>query len=182
MSILVIYESMFGNTHTIAEEIAHGMRCASMVSVAVVPVDHPAAAQVEGADLLVVGGPTHAHGLSWPRTRVAAAAEAARPDAEVTLDADAEGAGLRTWFHDLDRTIGTPAAAFDTRFAGPSIVTGSAAHAISRRLRNHGFTEIAPCESFLVDKHNQLLDGELQRAHEWGASLARALHSRAAAR
>jgi hypothetical protein len=182
MAILVIYESMFGNTHTVAEEIASGMRGASTTAVAVVPVDHPAAAQVEDVDLVVVGGPTHVHGMSWPRTRVAAVAEASRPDAEVTLDADAEGLGLRTWFHDLTRTAGTPAAAFDTRLAGPSIVTGSAAHGISRRLRSHGFTEIGAPQSFLVDKHNHLLDGELPRAREWGASLVRALQARASAR
>ena len=41
-----------------------------------------------------------------------------------------------------------------------------------RRLRKSGGDELAPAESFLVDKHQELEPGELDRARDWGATLA----------
>ncbi|WP_411733795.1 flavodoxin family protein [Paeniglutamicibacter sp.] len=51
----VVYESMYGNTHRIAQAIAEGLATATdVVSVyAVGRID------LRGLDLLVVGGPTH---------------------------------------------------------------------------------------------------------------------------
>ena len=69
MKAVVIYESMYGNTHLIANAIAEGLRNHGQVTV--VPVDEADAALVETADLLVVGGPTHAHGMSRANTRKA---------------------------------------------------------------------------------------------------------------
>ncbi len=63
-------------------------------------------------------------------------------------------------------------AAFDTRVDMPRIFTGSAATAISTRLRKRGLRELVRPESFLVDKDSRLLAGELERAHAWGAALA----------
>jgi menaquinone-dependent protoporphyrinogen IX oxidase len=67
MRALVVYESMYGNTHRIAEAIARGLRPAyavRVVSVAGARYEH-----VGRYDLIVVGGPTHAHGMSRPDTR-----------------------------------------------------------------------------------------------------------------
>lgn len=63
----MIYESMFGNTAAVAEAIAPGLREYAEVEV----VNVLAAAEVCGPtlNLLVVGGPTHAFGLSRPQTR-----------------------------------------------------------------------------------------------------------------
>jgi hypothetical protein len=83
----------------------------------------------------------------------------------------AEAAGLRTWFHGLGQVHGTPAAAFDTRFDGPAEFTGRASKGIGRRLRHHGFSEVAEPESFLVDKDNHLLAGESDRARRWADGL-----------
>ena len=64
-----------------------------------------------------------------------------------------------------------PAAAFDTRVDGPELITGQASGGIARELSHHGFTLVAKHESFLVDRHNELVAGEADRAIRWGASL-----------
>ena len=70
MQAVVVYESMYGNTHLIADAIGAGLRTAFDVSV--IPVSHASAAVLNGADLVVVGGPTHVHGMSRASTRKAA--------------------------------------------------------------------------------------------------------------
>ena len=71
MRAVVVYESMFGNTHVIADHVAEGL--SGRFDVAVVPVGDATDATLLDADLLVVGGPTHVHGMSSRRSRQAAA-------------------------------------------------------------------------------------------------------------
>src|SRR5438874_4932720 len=110
MRAVVIYDSMYGNTHVVAQAIAKGL--GATVEVVVVPVDEAKSELLDGADLVVVGGPTHAHGMSRRSTRQAAVAAAHKPGSDLAIDPDAEGPGLREWFATLDR-IGGRAAAFD---------------------------------------------------------------------
>ena len=168
MRALVVYESMYGNTHAVASNIADGLRATHEVTL--VPVAGATANLVAGADLLVVGGPTHMHGLSSATTRRMAAQAAAKQDSGLSLDPDAAGPGV----HDLLKGIGTGsalAAAFDTRVAGVSAFTGRASRGISRLLKRHGYRLIAAPESFLVGAQSVLLDGEASRARRWGAAL-----------
>lgn len=170
MSVLVVYESMYGNTHEIAEAIAAGLSSIGDVKVMSVAEAKPESAV--DADLLVIGGPTHVHGLSRKTSRLAAADVAASDDA-VDLEPDAEGDGLRDWFHRVPRANGTPGAAFDTRIDKPMVLTGSAAKGIAKQLRRHHFNELVPPESFLVDEsEGPLKDGEVDRARAWGVELA----------
>ena len=171
MRALVVYESMYGNTHLVAESIARGLRAGGEAEA--VPVAQATPEAVAAADLLVVGGPTHVHGMTTERTRQAAHEAAEKPDAGLEMDPDAEGPGLREWFDALELSAGRPAAAFDTRMHGPAMVTGRASHAIEKRLEHHGFEVIADAESFLVDTHNHLIPGEAGRAVEWGRMLSR---------
>jgi hypothetical protein len=173
MKAVVVYESMYGNTHLIADAIATGLRTDAGADVVVVPVDEAHADVLAGADLVVVGGPTHAHGLSRESTRKAAVDAARKPDSDLTVDPDAEGPGLREWFDALDR-LATKAAAFDTRVKGPATLTGRASKGIAKRLRDHDCTLIVEPESFLVTKENHLLDDEATHACDWGARLAAA--------
>src|SRR5215213_5589941 len=169
MSVLVVYESMYGNTHTIAERIGDGLR-QSGAAVSVLPVGAADGALVAAADLLVVGGPTHVHGVSRSTTR-RNAVETAKNDSSLAVDPDAEGPGLRDWLPTLrPGECRTAAAAFDTRVAGPAPLTGRASKGIARRLRQQGYRLVVAPESFLVDKHNRLLDDEADRAHRWGAA------------
>ena len=67
MRALVVYESMYGNTHEIARNIADGLR--TNYEVTLVPVAEATTDLVAGADLLVAGAPTHMHGLPSVATR-----------------------------------------------------------------------------------------------------------------
>ena len=168
MRALVVYESMFGNTREVAEHIGTGL--AQRCDVVVVPVAEATAAQVVGADLVVVGGPTHVHGMSTARSRQAAGEQAAK-DEELELDDAAGGPGVREWLGEVGTVDGIRAAAFDTRVDGPAVLTGRASKAIARLLERHGFDVVADPTSFLVDRHNHLLPGESERAATWGVLL-----------
>jgi hypothetical protein len=173
MRAVVIYESMYGNTHEIADTIGSGLRTAGW-QVSIVPVAAAGSAVLTAADLVIVGGPTHAHGMTRPGTREGAAEAARKPGSGLTLEADALGAGLRDWLDSLGH-YQVRAAAFDTRIAGPSLLTGRASKGIARALRHHGFEVLAEPESFLVSRENHILPGERERARQWGADLAAAM-------
>ena len=139
MKAVIVYESMYGNTHHVASAISVGL--ASSADVVVVPVHEAVPELIESADLLVVGGPTHVHGMSSGKTRAAAAEAAAKPGSDLELEPDSEGPGLRDWFAGLDR-IDARAAAFDTRMSGPPALTGRASKGITHKLRHHGATVV----------------------------------------
>jgi len=174
MRAVVVYESMYGNTHQVADAIGAGLTPAFEVSV--VPVSRASAAVLDGADLVVVGGPTHMHGMSRASTRRAAAEAAAKPGSGLTMEPGADGPGLREWFAALGRyPVTVKAAAFDTRVHGPAALTGQASKALSRELREHGFLVIAKPESFLVTGQARLEPHETDLAHAWAAKLAQIL-------
>ena len=169
MRAVVVYESMFGNTHEVAEQIAEGLRIAAEVEVLAVG---DAIGRILGdVDLLVVGGPTHAHGMSRHATR-SGAADQADQDVGLTLEAGADGPGVREWLHGMPADHGTAAAAFDTRLDAPAAFTGRASKGIARQLHKHGFRTVTDPESFLVDKEHRLIEGEASRARVWGGELA----------
>lgn len=98
MKALVAFESIYGNTRAVAEAIAEGLE--PLGAVEVLSVDDAGDGAVEGADLLVVGGPTHMHGLSVSLSRIAARGIARRlrrrgyelvADSESFLVEDSEG-------------------------------------------------------------------------------------------
>ena len=167
MRAIVVYESMFGSTHHIAEAIADGL--GRSVAVQTVPV---AQAELDDVELVVVGGPTDAWSMSRPSTRRGAPLHASDPRNHLVLEPGADsGTGVREWLASLGQVHGK-AAAFDTRISSPLILTGRASKGIGRQLRRHGLTVVAPPESFLVDKHSHLLEGEIDRARAWGVRLA----------
>jgi hypothetical protein len=168
MKALVIYESMYGNTHHIANAIADGMR--SHGEVTVVPVDEVSPELVQAADVIVVGGPTHVHGMSRATTRKTAVEAADKAGSFRVVEGEADGLGLREWFASLSR-LDKRAAAFDTRVDLPAALTGRASKGIARELRHHGATMIAEPESFFVTKSDHLVAGEQARAHAWGEQL-----------
>jgi Flavodoxin domain len=169
MSAIVVYESIYGNTRAIAEAIAEGLGGAPVIPVS--QVDD----QRGTVDLLVVGGPTHMHGLATNHSR-RLAAEAAREDGSVHVESTAtDEPGLRSWLRDLAPSAAPRAAAYDTRLDKSPWVTGVAARGIARRLRQRGI-EVIATESFLVeDSEGPLVEGELDRARAWGAKLAPSL-------
>lgn len=170
--IVIVFESMFGSTRRIAEAIAEGIR--PTAPVAVVPIaavgDFP-----DETDLLIVGGPTHAHSMSRPESRADAVTWTANEQLDLTLDEAWNDTGIREWLKG-DPPNAHQFAAFDTRVDMPRIFTGSAAVAIDKRLAKLGAHRLSEPHSFLVDRNSKLEPGELERAQAWGAELAARLH------
>jgi hypothetical protein len=169
MRVVIVYESMYGNTHVVADAIGAGLEPAA--DVIVVPVSKANPELLNDAALVVVGGPTHVHGMSRATTRKGAAEAAQKPDSGLALEPGALGPGLRDWLGTLGR-CSAKAAAFDTRATGPAALTGRASKGIARELRRHDFDMAAEPESFIVTKDNHLIVGETARARAWGAQLA----------
>jgi len=173
MRITVIFESMFGTTRSVADAIAEGLAPFGTITVANVN-DAGSSDAASTADTLVVGGPTHVHGMSRPASREEARAWADDPAKHVTLDPTAPGTGVREWMETLG-AVPPQIAAFDTRIDIAQILSGRASTHIEHTLTKRGATALVPAESFLVSKQNVLEPDELTRARAWGASVGAAL-------
>ena len=161
---------MYGNTHLVADAVADGLRSVDGVDAEVVAVAQASADVLTGADMVVVGGPTHVHGMSRPSTRHAAAEDAQKADRDLELEPDAEGEGLREWFDSVG-PLPPLTAAFDTRLDAPVVITGRASKGIAKRLRRHGSEVLDEPRSFLVTKDNHLEEHEVEEARSWGRRL-----------
>ena len=171
MKIVVVYESMFGNTQLIAEAIAKGLVGAGIVTLG--SVDDLAPDVVRDADLIIAGGPTHAHGMARTSTRFP---KVDNPKYQPSLPGEEV---LRNW---IDRAPmgAAECAAFDTRFDKPAWLTGSAAKKIAKKMAAKGYTVVA-IKSFFVDgSDGPLADGECERATAWARELVGAAASRLA--
>jgi hypothetical protein len=170
MKSLVVYESWFGNTQRVAEKIAAALAPESEVEVVSVDDALPSLIHV---DLVVLGAPTHVHGLSSARSRKGAIDQRG--------DAGEPGIGARGWIDGLPPRGGTRVAVFDTRAHKPELLVGSAAHGMARRLRRRGYRLVGEPESFFVEgTQGPLEEAELERAWEWGRALANEIMSPAA--
>ena len=171
MRIVIVYESIFGNTHRIAVAVEQGVRHAATTSL--ISVSEPAVAALSSADVLVLGGPTHAFSMSTPASRREAVSWAHDPNRHLSLDSAEPISGIREW---LDNDVALPPlfATFDTRVASMRHLPGSAARAADKELRSRRLKRLAPPTSFYVSSHNDLLPDEEERARSWGEQLARA--------
>ena len=152
---LVIVESYFGATRTVAEAVAAGLTDAG-VRARVLDVD-----QAPDLDLLILGAPTHNRGLPTTSTRATARKRGAATPAR----------GVREWLATASIPASPRVAAFDTVTA-KNWLAGSAAKAIAKTLRRAGWNESA-VTSFLVSSDRGLLaDGEETAARAWGCELA----------
>lgn len=142
MNALVVYFSKFGNTRMVAEAIAQALEPAG--SVRVLNLDQLTVSDMEEADLVVMGSPTHRMNLP----------EAVRPV-----------------FERLPKRIlrGTPVAAFDTSYKMSAFLARfTAAKRLAKKLRKLGGKRIVPPETFhVVEREGPLYEGEIERAREW---------------
>jgi flavodoxin len=147
MNALVVYNSKFGNTEHIARAI--GSTLAAHGTTDVRPIGETGKIPAE-TDLLVIGGPTHAHGMDE---------------------------AMKTFLATLPATAVTdlPVAAFDTRLKWPMFLSGSAARGITKHLGRLGGQVLVEPGSFLVaGGEGPLVDGEIERAVSWAEGLAEA--------
>ena len=163
MKVLVVYESLWGNTAAIARAIAEGIGPQAQV----LATGEATREALAGADLIVAGAPLHAFGLPREGRRksiVTAPGKAPEPDFSNPT--------LHSWLEALPPGQGR-VAAFETRFKGSP---GGATGGILRRLERKGYHRIAKGQRFLIKgTYGPLREGEIERAQQWGAELAKAL-------
>lgn len=148
MNALVVYDSQFGNTEKVALAIADALRAFGQARAVHADPAHPV--ELNGLDLLVVGGPTQNMGAT---------------------------SGIRSIIEKLSpaQLRAVSVACFDTRYRQSQLFTGSAAAAMVKILQKRGVTPVAPAESFFVSrKAGPLVDGELDRAAAWARTLGQA--------
>ena len=174
MKVMIVFESMYGNTRRIAEAIGSGFDRSGR--------GHGRARRRRGPRLASV--PICSSSVDRPTSTVSPPRPAGAPrstppgqDPTLALDPTACGAHLREWLNALPHAQGR-AAAFDTRLDAPVLLTGHASATIARRLKRRGYHLIVDPESFLVDHESTLIDGELERARRWGEALSAEMHSR----
>lgn len=160
MRMLVVYDSLYGNTEKIAMAIAEGINGANEVeTVHVKKVDYEA---LGGVDLFIIGTPTHGGRPT--------------PDIQAFVDRISRE-GLK------NASFST----FDTRFsakdssAGMRLLMrmiGYAADKVAKKFENEHCHLISPAEGFfVVGKEGPLKEGELERAIKWGKTLGSRLLS-----
>ena len=151
MKVLIVYDSVFGNTEQIAQAISDSL--GSGESVVALRVSEIKPEHLTGLGLLIVGSPTRGF----------------RPTKAITNFLK------RIYTNGLN---GVRVAAFDTRISLSSIDSsvlrfivktgGYAAKSIANRLKKKGGDLIMPPEGFLVTgEEGPLKDGELERAADW---------------
>lgn len=144
MKTLVVYDSLYGNTRTIAQSIGDAIPG----EVAVMHVGDVTASGLGAYDLLIVGAPTHGAKPS--------------PDMQEFLD-QIQAPALE----------GVKVAGFDTRMTNRLITLfGTAAPKIAKALKAKGGTPAGSAEGFYVTGgEGPLKDGEVERAAAWAQGL-----------
>ena len=160
MSVLIIVESLFGNTLAVARAVAAGLTGrgadVTVLRCGEAPTHIPAE-----VSLLVAGAPTHNFHLPNRASRTQAAGRGA---------AQADVVGLAEWIGTATPRPDLRVVTFDTTTGGA--FAGSAARTAAKLLRRRGFSAPEQGPGFIVTSTpGPLRDGEEERAHVWGAGL-----------
>lgn len=155
MKVLIVYDSVYGNTQKIAEAMIEGI--GSERNPIITKVKDATIADLEGVDLLIVGGPTHGGNFTEPVKNFFASISAN---------------GLK----------GIKAAAFDTSFTLDSQgafvrflmkTLGYAAPKIAKKLGSKGADVLTSEIFYVVDTEGPLKEGEIERASAWAVALVK---------
>jgi flavodoxin len=173
MRALVVYESMFGNTHEIAEAVAEGL--SRHLPVELREVNALPQPRIDDQMLVVVGGPTHGFSLSRASTRADAIRQGASHGSQPS--------GLREWLARLPNGSSDQYfAVFDTRVDRVRRLPGSAAKKAARILERLGYTVVGRQSFYVADTPGPLLPDELGRAGRWGSEVGADVIARTASR
>ena len=166
MKAVVVYESLWGNTAAVARAIAEGIGpTAQALSTAEATKEI-----VAGAGLIVAGSPLFAFQLPTDKIRETIRSKAAT----FPKPPDLSHPTLRSWLETVPAGQGR-AAAFETRIWWS---LGGATGAILKALKKAGYAPLARGKRFKVTgMYGPLKAGEIERAHKWGARLARDLQA-----
>jgi hypothetical protein len=166
MSAVVVYESHWGNTAAIAREIAAGLGPEARA----LATDEASDDAITDAELIVAGAPVIAFSLPSDKMLESLGDESRRAPSPPDLTHPS----MRSWLAGLPHGHGH-SVAFET---GVRWSPGGATGAIDRGLEGAGYRSVAKSRRFVVKgMYGPLRDGELERARQWGAELARALET-----
>lgn len=164
MKVVVVYESLWGNTAAVGNAIAAGLGAGARA----LATDEAGDAEIAQADLIVGGAPVFGFSLPTEAMR-----ESIRTNPGSPTPPDLSHPSLRSWLEALPEGSARYAA-FETRVRGP-FPGGSVKH-IAKGFEARGYTAISKANPFYVSgKFGPLAPGELDRARAWGEELARAL-------
>jgi hypothetical protein len=168
MRALIVFESMFGNSEVVARAVGEGLAAGGCTEVDLTRVDRAPTQVPDGVDLVLVGGPTHAFGM----TRQSSREEAVRQGAP----ASGTQRGIREWVDLVHASPSVRFATFDTRMDRVRRLPGSAAHQASRHLRRRGFRLASgPTSYYVSSTTGPLGEDETGKARRWGEAVARNL-------
>ncbi|MBU4557283.1 MAG: flavodoxin-like domain-containing protein [Actinobacteria bacterium] len=163
MNAVVVYESYWGNTASIASAIAEGLGGGAQAITTDLASDQVLAL----AQLIVVGAPLLGFTLPTDTMRKTLPGKMDAPSR-----ADVDHPSMRAWLAAMPAGSGR-FASFETRLKRSP---GAATKRIEKGLEAAGRTRLLERERFLVGgTYGPLLDGELERARQWGAALAEAM-------
>ncbi|MDA3936971.1 MAG: flavodoxin [Actinomycetota bacterium] len=161
MKAVVVYESVWGNTATIARAIAEGIGNDTRA----LNTSEATPQALAGVDLVVGGAPLMAFTLPTESSRKQIGADPKHRDNPPNLS----NPSMRAWLKALGAGSGH-GAGFETGF---NWSPGSAAKRLAKGLSSAGYKTAMPHERFLVTgTYGPLRDGEIERAREWGATIA----------
>jgi hypothetical protein len=168
---VVVYQSLWGSTATVAQAIAKGLGKGAVA----LSTTEATPGTLKGVDLIVVGSPIHGFNLPTKESLKSSHERAIRKGDPVP---DVSQVLMRDWLQDFPAGIDAATAAFDTRVSGPLGRGGSSR--ILKKLHRAGLRPIAEPQGFKVAmrttesiKTGALLEGEVERAEEWGKELAK---------
>ncbi len=169
MKAVVVYQSLWGSSAAVARAIAAGLGKGATA----LDTNAADASAIAGAGLVVAGCPVHAFGLPSSDSVKQAVA---RPVGKDAVPADASHKLMRDWLDGLSGGDGL-AAAFDTRVKG--VFGHGGASKVMAGLVKAGYRQVVKPEGFYVvmrpvavTEAGILLDGEVERASEWGKRLS----------
>lgn len=153
MKILILYDSLFGNTEKIAYAIGETTKVYHETSI--VKADQNTRSDLRDVQLLIIGSPTHGGQFTEP---------------------------IKKFIDSLpkDSLIDLKVATFDTSFPTTNMgffmnklakIFGNAAPRIAKKLAKKGATIIDTKIFYVLGKEGPLKEGEIERAKNWGEEL-----------
>ena len=149
MKVLVIYDSLYGNTEKIANVI--GEKFSSYHNTKVIKVNNTNTHDIENVDLLIIGSPTHGGRFTEP---------------------------IKKFIENLPKknNYTIKAITFDTSFPTSNMgffinhivkIFGNAAPRLSKELNKREIKVIDSKIFYVLGKEGPLQEGEIERAKEW---------------
>lgn len=166
MKVVVVYESLWGNTAAIARAIAEGIGPEARA----LSTSEASGAAIADADLIIAGAPLLGFRLADDKMRQAIRAN----EGNAPKPPDLSHPSMRSWLDSITGGHGR-SAAFETRiWWSPGGATG----AITIGLEKAGYRPLVKAQRFIVKgKYGPLRDGELERARHWGEEIKAAMGS-----